>query len=131
MKKVFEVIKYDLIGKALFTCKERPDLDYTEQHGKVRFVNKDGSDAMQSHLWEYRVNPKEGAFNPEERFLPYFADVIEDLPGSIKLKPKRFKNCQLLTEKHGGYLQFWHEPTKQVLRIALNSHYYEPILKRV
>lgn len=31
-----------------------------------------------------------------------------------------------MVEKHGGYLQFYHPSTKQILRIAMNSHYYIP-----
>jgi len=126
---VYEIVKYSLIGKDLFTCKERPDLEAREvQKNDTRIFEKEsGREAFKSHLWEYRTTPKEGAFSPEERFLPYFADVVEDLPGSCKFEPRTFKNCQLMVEKHGGYLQFWHEPTKEVLRIAMNSHVYSPI----
>lgn len=125
---VYEIVKYDLKGKVLFTCTERPDLVMREENGMKRYFYKDGRGASISHLWEYTTVKKEGAFDPKEKFLPYFADVTEDLPGSFKnIKPKTYKNCQLMTEKHGGYLQFWYEPTKQVLRIAMNSHYYTPI----
>lgn len=125
---VYEITKYSLIGKNLFTCEERPDLLMREEHGMKRYFHKDGSGASISHLWEYTTTKKEGAFSPKDKFLPYFADVTEDLPGSCKgLEPKTYKKCQLMTEKHGGYLQFWHEPTKQVLRIAMNSHYYTPL----
>lgn len=128
MTKVFEVVKYSLIGKDLFTCEERPDLEMRVKNGAERYYYKDGAEASFSNLWEYSITPKEGAFSPKEKFLPYFADVTEDLPGSCKgLKPRTYKNCQLMTEKHGGYLQFWHEPTKQILRIAMNSHYYTPV----
>lgn len=128
---VYEIRKYDLIGKALFTCKERPDLEMRQEHGMKKYFYKDGSGLSKSHFYEYTTIKKVGAFNPEDKFLPYFADVTEDLPGSIKLEPKTYKNCQLMTETHGGYLQFWHEETKQVLRIAFNSHYYTPIEKEV
>ncbi len=128
MNKVYEIRKYNLIGKVLYTCKERPDLEMRESGGMKRFYEKGTNiEAFRSHLWDYTTTPKENAINPEEKFMPYFADVTEDLPTHVKFKPKTYKNCQLMTETHGGYLQFWHEPTKQVLRIAMNSHYYTPI----
>lgn len=130
---VYEIRKYSLIGKNLFTCKECPELEAREQQkNDLRFYEKEtGREAFKSHLWEYSTTKKVGAFNPEDKFLPYFADVTEDLPGSIKLEPKTYKNCQLMTETHGGYLQFWHEETKQVLRIAMNSHIYTPLEREV
>lgn len=135
MKKVYEIVKYDLIGAALFTCKERPDLDVKpdpKNPAQNIFVDKEtGAEAFKSRLWSYSTTPKEGAFSPEQKLLPYFADVREDLPSWAEWEPKTYKNCQLMTEKHGGYLQFWHEPTQQVLRIAMNSNIYEPIAEKV
>ena len=131
MKKVFEIVKYDLIGKVLYTSKERPDVEYRESNGLKRFYDSNGL-LTRSHLWEYTTTPQVNAISADEKFMPYFADVTEDLPGSATkhgLEAMTYKNCQLMTEKHGGYLQFWHEPTKQVLRIALNSHYYTPVEK--
>jgi hypothetical protein len=128
MKKVFQIVKFDLIGKVLYTSKERPDIEYRESNGVKRFYEAGtNTEAMNSHLWEYAITPKVNAVDSAERFMPYFADVIEDLPSWAKWEPKRFENCQLMVEKHGAFLQFWHEPTKQVLRIAMNSHYYEPV----
>ncbi len=132
---VFEIVKYELIGKNLFTCKERPDLEvrYNLKNKVDRAFYEKGTQiqVIDSQRSIYSVNQKEGAFNPDEKLLPYFADVTEDMhiPKRLrgKLEPKTYKNCQLMTEKHGGYLQFWHEPTQKVLRIALNSHYYQPI----
>lgn len=57
-----------------------------------------------------------------EKFLPFTSDIVEDLPGSIKLEPRVYKNCNLMTEKHGLNLQFYYPPEKKVLRIAMNSH---------
>lgn len=128
MSKVYEIAKYALIGVDLFTCIERPDLEMREVNGQKKYFHKDGSGATVSHLWGYSTIPKIGAIDPKtENFMPYTATVIEDLPSSCKgLTPKRYEGCKLMVEKHGGYLQFWHEPTKKILRIALNSHYYEP-----
>jgi len=130
MSKVYEIKKYDLIGKTLYTCQERNDLEMREVNKRQRFYEKGSNiEAFRSHLWEYSTTPKENAISPKEKFMPYFADVTEDISKRYKFKPTTYKNCQLLTEKHGGYLQFWHEETKQVLRIAMNSHYYTPIEK--
>lgn len=128
MKKVYEIVEYNLIGKKLYTCKERPDLEMRIIDKRECFFHAGtNTKVFESHLWKYSTTPKTGAISPDEQVMPYFADVTEDIPGSCKdLKPKTYKNCQLLTEKHGGYLQFWHEPTKQVLRIAMNSHIYKP-----
>ena len=131
--KVYEIVKYDLKNKTLYTCKERPDLEFKEgTHGQSGRFYKKGTnhEAFYTHLWEYSTTPKAGALNPDERFMPYFADVTQDLPCSVTkygLKPKTFKNCQLLTQKCNGYLEFWHEKTKQTLRIAMNSNTYEPV----
>ena len=132
---VFEIIKYELIGKNLFTCKERPDLEvryHIKNKGDRAFYEKGTQiQVLDTNRRTFSIIQKEGAFNAEDKFLPYFADVTEDMhiPKNLrgKLEPKTYKNCQLMTETHGGYLQFWHEPTKKVLRIALNSHYYQPI----
>ena len=35
-----------------------------------------------------------------------------------------------MTEKHGGYLQFFHFPTNEILKIAINSHTYTPAQPR-
>lgn len=132
MKKVYEVRKYNLKGKVFFTCQERPDLEMREENGMKRYYNFGTNvEAFRSNLWEYTTTPpKENVVDSEEKFIPYFADVTEDISSHFKVKPKTYKNCQLMTETHGGYLQFWHEPTKQVLRIAMNSHYYTPIEKK-
>lgn len=73
---------------------------------------------------------KKGKVIPaNERFMPFIADVIEDLPGSCKMEPKTYHNCKLMVERHGSYYQFYHEETNQVLRIAMNSHYYRQAIQ--
>lgn len=57
-----------------------------------------------------------------EEFIPFTSNIREDIPGSIKLEPRVYKNCKLMTEKHGLNLQFYYPPEKKVLRIAMNSH---------
>jgi hypothetical protein len=123
---VYEIVKYDLIGATFYTKKERPDLEKREDKF---YISGTKEEAYKSTLWFYSTNPNITPYSSEEKLLPYFACVTEDLPYSASrfgLTPKTYKNCQLMTEKHGSYLQFWHEETKQVLRIAINSHYYQP-----
>ncbi len=129
MKKVYQIIEFNLIGKKLYTCALMHDLEMRlDSNNKERFYYENTDEEyMKSHLWTLSTKPKEGAIDANEELMPYFADVTEDLPGSIKLKPKTFKNCQLMVPKHGGYLQFFHNETNQILRIAMNSHYYTPV----
>lgn len=126
--KVFKIVLYNLIGKMLYTCEEMPELEMKDDRGYKRFYEKGtNTEAFRTHLWSYATTPKANAINPKERFMPFWADVTEDVSQQYKKFATTYEGCQLMTEKHGGYLQFWHEPTKQVLRIAMNSHYYTPI----
>jgi len=128
MNKVYKIVEYNLIGKKLYTCEFMPDLEARKENGNERFYYKGtNSQYMQSHLWELSTTKKENAIDSKEKFMPYFADVTEDLPSSYKFEPRTYKNCQLLTEKHGGYLQFLHKESGEIFRIALNSNFYIPI----
>jgi len=126
---VYKIIKYNLIGKTITTFEPLPNVIVKQDNNKNnKYYEPDNSECLKSHLWEYTEIIPENAIPHTEKLLPYFADVIEDIPSSYKnLKPKIFKNCQLLSEKHGGYLQFYHPETNQKLRIALNSNIYTPI----
>lgn len=131
MSKVFQIVTFDLIGKKLKTFEEMPNLiskPDPKYPTKTIFVDKDsGEEYMRSRLWEMS-NSNAGCFPRSEPFLPYFADVTEDT--SVRtITPKTYHNCQLMTEKHGGYLQFFHKESGEVLRIALNSNYYTPLNK--
>ena len=128
--KVYKIVKYDLIDKELFTCQEMPELEMRE-NGKYKqyFYNGTNEEYTKSHLWELSITPKSNALPVTEKLMPYFADVTEDVSGRYKQFATTYRDCQLMTERHGGYLQFWHEETKQVLRIAFNSNYYTPIEK--
>jgi len=77
----------------------------------------------------YTISEKPVGYDMDKTtHLPYFATVTEDLPGSVKgLTPKTYKRCQLTTEYPGGYLVFEDLKTKARLKIAMNSHTYEPI----
>lgn len=77
----------------------------------------------------YSLSDKpEGANLESQTHFPYFAKVTEDLPGSAKgLKAKIYNNCQLTTQLANNYLVFQDTKTGDLLKIAMNSHYYEPI----
>lgn len=139
-KPVYLIVKFDLIDKVLYTYRLIPHLKEVKILNKNNlevssFVYKEsGINYGTSRLWKLTTDlskyKKETLFKAEENeFLPYFADVTQDLPGYLKIKPKTYKNCQLMAEKHAGYLQFYHEPTKDVLRIAMNSNIYRPVTK--
>ncbi|MEK6829825.1 MAG: hypothetical protein AABY15_06930 [Nanoarchaeota archaeon] len=130
MKKIYEIWTYVLIGKTLFTYKERPDLTIVDEERNI-FKDSDGMLQTGSHHY-FKICigldkfPKGSLFKDEEKYLPYFADVTEDLPSWATWEPKTWKGCQLLTEKPGGYLLFEHKDSGEILKIAMNSNTYEP-----
>jgi hypothetical protein len=125
---IYKIVKYNMKGATLYTREEMPFL--TEIDGK--FYEEDGTEAYKNNsLFEYTSNPNKGAYSAKDERLPYYADVTEDVPAYLKIHAKTFYHCQLMTEKHGNYLQFWHEETKQVLRIAINSNYYTPTVAKI
>ena len=132
MKKIYEIWTYSLIGKIFFTYKERPDLTIVDEERGI-FKDSNGQLIYKSSLHYFTLCiglgafPKNSLFKDEEKYLPYFATVTQDLPGSARgLKPKIYKNCQLLTEKPSGYLLFEHKDSGEILKIAMNSNTYEP-----
>ena len=130
--KVFEISEFSLIdGKTLYTYLERQDIVFDE----IRKVFKDNEGVVQRPNNYFFLTTDLSLFNKEDLFsagtelLPYKAKVIQDLPGSVAkyLEPEQYPNCQLMGEKHGGYLQFKNLDNGEILRIAINSNYYEPI----
>lgn len=77
----------------------------------------------------YEISTKPEGYSEDQKLLPYFADVTEDIPGSAPkgMVPKAYKHCQLTTQKPGGYLVFLHHESGKELKIAMNSHIYEPV----
>lgn len=102
------------------------DAKFVYKNGRLELVNDDG------HIWTsnnyYKIFASPLGYDMDKvTHLPYFAKVIEDLPGSCKgLEPKVYERCQLTTQFPGGYLVFQDLESKQYLKIAMNSHYYEP-----
>lgn len=137
MEKVYKVVQYNLIGIVLYTFKYMPELECVEDVRQLRkkyFYKGTTEEYPNSHLWELTtsLSKYKNLFNEDENtLLPYFADVTEDIPSSVKLQPQTYHNCQLMVEKHGGYLQFFHKETNSILRIAINSHIYQPVTNSV
>ena len=137
-KTVYQVITYNLIGDKLYTFRRLAGVkavQHKDKNGKdtTVYVDEEGSEWATSHLFTLTTDlnkyPKDKLFDyyANEGLLPYIADVTEDLPSHVKFEPKTYKNCKLMSEKHGSYLQFWHKETKEVLRIAMNSNIYSPV----
>lgn len=138
---VYEITEYSLIGKIINIFRERPDLKVVPgEHGQPdTYIDEDGVKVVQNFRSELttRLEDYKGSkggvvdlLNADDFpiFLPFFADVTEDLPSSMKrIIPDTYKNCQLLTQKHGGYLEFFHHETKTTHRIAMNSNTYTPV----
>ena len=125
---VFKIVKFDLIGKVLYTSQEMPELEERTINNRPEYFYKGTNEKYPtSHLWKLTSTKKQDAFSSTNKYLPFYADVTEDVSPQYKKVAKTYKNCQLMTEKHGGYLQFYHPPTNHILRIAMNSHFYTPI----
>lgn len=54
--------------------------------------------------------------------LPFFADVIEDLPSGMRFEPKTYAGAQLMVERKGSYQYYKHEGAEDLLLIAINSN---------
>jgi len=133
MKKVFEIREFSLVqGKVFYTYLERDDLFFDERTASFREL--DGTFQPQRSKYYSLTNnisnlDKNSLFPAGTEILPYKAKVIQDLPLSVSkfIEPQEYNNCQLMGEKYGGYLQFKNLDNGEVLLIALNSNYYEPI----
>lgn len=136
MKEIYSILTYNLMDNVSFQT-------YKSQ-GKYHIISErrnnygpvfecqveDGSKVTfeSNRYGVYSSNISPDMFNYEDKLLPYFADVKEDLPGWVakKVKAEVFENLQLMTEKHGGYLQFWDPVNQEAKRIAMNSNTYTP-----
>lgn len=133
-KKVFEIREFSLLGgRTMYTFEERKDLVvHDEQRRQFKdietgsIVTGNGYYSLTTDLSQFK---QEDLFSTEIELLPFKAKVIQDLPSSVAkhLEPEAYPNCQLMGEKHGGYLQFKNLDNGEVLRIAMNSNFYEPL----
>lgn len=133
---VYEVERFEMLDKTLFVFVE-DELNklVKEKNQRPKLVNVKTGKPVSMHPRRFYVeslndihgdnfevvNRTTHPFN-----LPYKADVTQCIPGYLNIKSKTYKDCVLMTEKHGGYLQFFHPDTEKVLRIALNSNTYTP-----
>lgn len=131
-KKVFEIREFSLIGgRTLYTYLEREDVSVVDEARRI-FKNENGI-IEPTHYYKLVTSlsgfKKEDLFPAGIELLPFKAKVTQDLPSSVAkyIEPSEYPNCQLMGEKHGGYLQFKNLDNGEVLRIALNSNIYEPM----
>lgn len=129
---IYEITTYTLTDKTIHLFKERPELKINGENGvKKKFIDFEGTEHFCGPRSKFstNLNIDKNYFSENEfpKFLPYFADVTEDIHSKFNIEPSTWKGCQLMTETHGGYLQFYSHDTKKVLRIAMNSNIYTPI----
>jgi len=137
---VYQIRKYDMIGKVLHTFKEinfdddksvvfeKPHYKTGEINFVEGFINGEKETLSFNGYLNISFSKNKKGIPDTELFLPYTATVTEDLPAYLKFEPKVYKHCKLMVETHGSYMQFFHPESKTILRIAINSNYYEPEL---
>jgi hypothetical protein len=131
-QNIYVIREYNMIDCKLYTH-ELMQFDSViaikEDKGEIKSISGifEGKPLTMESNRYYSLSNKPKGYEYRTEYLPYIATLTEDLPCSCKgLKPATYKGCKLMTEKHGGYLQFFHPKTKQVLRIAIHSHFYNP-----
>jgi hypothetical protein len=124
-----------MMGKVLYShdaivFDEVPHITYN-RFEKNRIEILDGIMEGKPINWQrngyYELSDKPIGYDYNDGILPYKAEVWQDIARYYKITPKRYDDCNLMAEKHGGYYQFKCNKTGEVLRIALNSHNYKPI----
>ena len=136
--KIYAITEYNLIGAKFKShhlvdeIKDVKQIVYTadKQHIKYVWGYSDGVLQRWDSTNYYYISDNPHGYDYNDGLLPFWADVTEDLPAGMihrGIEPKKWYNCQLMTEKHGGYLQFKHHQTGEILRIAMNSNFYEPV----
>jgi len=137
-KEVFKVVEYNMIGAKFYSYELMSGIDAEPAPNRdSRFEFYEAGTRTKAYnpgfpYWTFTTDlnefKKKGMLvEASEKYVPYLAEVVEDLPGSCKgLTPKRYQKCQLMMERHGAYYQFYHKETDSVLRIAMNSHTYSP-----
>jgi len=141
---IYQIQTFDLAEKKIYVSTERPDLKVVKgEHGAGDYFVNEAGEREDPPRGDYKFECSLAMYKKaimgfddivhakdHPVYLPYFADVTEDLPTSarkLKIEPQTYKNAQLLVQKHGGYLEFFHHETGKTLRIALNSNTYTPV----
>lgn len=127
MEQVFKIREYDMIGKKVYAYVDLGFIKKEYIEKKNGIIVKAGSHKENKNFGITLSNNLKGVDAEKNLFLPYFADVTEDVPAYYKFKPKVFKNCQLMIETRGNYNFFYHKKTDTKLLIAINSNFYQPI----
>lgn len=112
--------------KVFHTYKEQPDVSVVDA---AKGIYMDGGRKINNidlRVFQYDtdLSKYKNLYSFNLKLLPFFADVTEDIPARYTFRPKTYKRCQLLTEKHGNYMQFFDHESGEVLRIAMNSNTY-------
>jgi len=126
---VYQIRKYELLDKTIHVYTKREDLEFKTFPGNyVQLIETSTQNKYdKSKFYTYsKTLPEDAIEDIGQKFLPYFADVTQDIPSHYTFEPKTWLNCQLLKETHGSYLQFFDKSTQEKLRIAMNSNYYTP-----
>jgi hypothetical protein len=132
--KVFRIREYKVTDhkgkeKIFHTYEAQPNVSVVDaakgiyMDGNYEVANKD----LRVFQYDADLSNYKNLYSFNEKFLPFFADVTEDIPSQYTFKPKTYKSCQLLTEKHGNYMQFFDHESGKILRIAINSNTYVAI----
>jgi len=112
--------------KTFHTYLEQPKVSVIDATEGIFLVEGDRVYNRDLKYYKYTTDLKKydsvTLFSHDRELLPFFADVTEDLPGQFD--PLTYEQCQLMTEKRGGYLQFLHHGTGMTLVIAINSYTY-------
>lgn len=130
MSTLYLIREMKLIGAKFSIYTEIPlheNAQFVYERGKLRKVVSKGETYENTRY--YRLSEKPLGYNMDTTsLLPYFAKVKQDLPGSCKrMEAAVYEKCQLTTQFPNGYLVFQDLKTGKHLKIALNSHTYEPI----
>lgn len=132
VESIYLIRNYDIID-ARFTTYEKLNFDKVEKIEENSFRCEKNNEIEYWNSGKYfTISEVAEGEDYNKVFLPYFADVTEDINIPIVLRrkglmPKKYKNCQLMTKKKGGYYYFYCHTKKKKLLIAINSHTYEPI----
>lgn len=133
MKTLFIQLKPYVHEKNIAAYKQIKVTDYrfeNDKYGKRVCVieDTDGRIYSEYNAFEHE-SPVKGINVTDLEVLPFFSDVIEDLPSSAKFEPKEFKRAQLMVERRGAYQFYKHPDSEEPLLIAINSHSVSQYLK--
>lgn len=136
IESIYIIRDYDMIGFKFKTF-EKLNFDKVERKNSVFKCEWNGVIEYWNSGKYYIVSQEPEGENYNKIFLPYFADITEDIniPKELKrkgLRPTTYESCHLMTQKKGGYYYYYYfydHTKKRELLIAMNSHTYNPKAK--